>query len=261
MGTHSNNKQNMKTIKSLDGKIVVATDAQAKLIKDLMSCRSGGGITVYGYKPSTRVVEQPVYDIQMITKISVLKLYERKISAIKSVSFEDIAELSAQDEKLKELSASALLDVFNKRKLMEVTSMEKTLNGIRDNAHRQGHDDYYARFDKGVKANVTQLENGKYAIKSIMLTYLEIGKTTIVEGSYKSVNSGAPVRMSNLIKKLTNQKSHGIKTLSLKEDNFDSLKIGRKELKPDGLKENAQDAQNVLKAKLAKLYAEYSYLL
>ena len=223
----------MKEIKSLDGKTVVVTNNQFDVIQQLKSCRSGGMATVHGYKPSTGIIEQPIHDINMITKISILKLYERKIEALKNVSFEDVAKLSKDDEKLSQLSASQLLEVFNKRKEMQITSMTKTLNGVRDDNYRKAHDDNYARFDKGLKANVSQLDNGKYVIKSIMLSYLELNKKVIQEGSYKTVNSGAPVRMGNLIKKLTNQKSLGIKTLSLKEDNFTSLKIDRKELRPN----------------------------
>lgn len=251
MNPHSiNTEKNMKEITSIDGKVVIVTDAQFKAIEQLKTCRSGGMATVHGYKPSTGIIEQPIHDINMITMISIKALYERKINALKLVNFEDVAKLSEDDEKLNKLSASELLEVFNVRKAMEIASMEKTLSGDRSDNYRKAHDDNFAHFAKGLKANVTLLDSGKYVVKSILLTYLELSKTVIEKGSYKTVNSGVKVLMSKLIKRLTNQKSHGIKTISLKEDNFASLRIDRKELKPSGLG-----------AKLADLYKEYSYLL
>ena len=247
-----------KEITSIDGKVVIVTDAQFHAIAELQKCRSGGMATVHNYKPSTGIIEQPIHNITMITKISVKALYERKINALKLVNFEDIAKLSKDDEKLNKLPASELLELFNIRRDMQIKSMEKTLAGDRTDNYRKAHDENYAHFAKGFKANVTLLENGKYIIKSILLTYLELNKKVITKGSYKIVNSGVKVLMSNLIKKLTNQKSHGIKTLSLKEDNFTSLKIDRKELKPTGLNENPKKEFD---NKLALLLEEFSYLL
>ena len=232
----------MTIIKSQDGKNVVVTARQKEVIDLLLSCRSGGMATVHGYKPSTGVIDQPIYNINMITKVSISKVYERKIQALlNDVTFEAVTELAQKDDKLKLLSSGELLEIYRTRKASEIASMQKTLDGNRNDAHRQGHDKYYARFGKGIKANVTELENGNYEIKSLMLTYLELGKTVVQEGSYKTVNSKAPVRVSKLIKKLTNQKSIGIKTLSLKEDNFTSLKIDRQELLPVKLNESVRD--------------------
>ena len=58
-----------------------------------------------------------------------------------------------------------------------------------------------------------------------MLTYLENSKVTRVAGQRKIVNSGAPVLMTEAIESLLNKKSVGIKTMSLKEDNFERLVI------------------------------------
>ena len=48
---------------------------------------------------------------------------------------------------------------------------------------------------------------------------------TRVEGVRKVVNSKPPKLMSNAIESVLNKRSVGIKTLSLKEDNFERLVI------------------------------------
>ena len=218
----------MKELTSIDGKVVIVTEQQLGAITALMGCRSGGIATVHGYKPSTKVSEQPVYDINMITKISTKALYQRKMNALNSIKFDDVlATKCSEDEKLNLLTANELLELLNTRKEFEIASMQKTLDGVRDDNYRKAHSDNYASFDKGLKANVTLLENGKYIVKSIMLTYVELSKKIIQKGSYKTTNSRNPVRMSNVLKSYLNSKSHTLKTLALKEDNFNTLKIDR----------------------------------
>ena len=58
-----------------------------------------------------------------------------------------------------------------------------------------------------------------------MITYLENSKTVRVAGVRKVVNSGAPVLMTNAIESLLNDRSVGLRTLSLKEGNFERLVI------------------------------------
>ena len=60
-----------------------------------------------------------------------------------------------------------------------------------------------------------------------MLSFVELSKTVIQKGSYKTTNSRNPVRMSNILKTYLNSKSHILKMLALKEDNFATLNIDR----------------------------------
>ena len=81
--------------------------------------------------------------------------------------------------------------------------MNTTLSGDRSDSHRAGHDRCYAHVADGVKVNfVTEkdkdglmqpvLTDGLPTAASIMVSYLEINRTTRKEGEYKVVNSGAP---------------------------------------------------------------------
>jgi hypothetical protein len=56
-------------------------------------------------------------------------------------------------------------------------------------------------------------------------------------GKRKVVNSGAPVRMGNLIESCLNKRSVGLRTLSLKEDNFQEFKIDNRVIEPGELED------------------------
>jgi hypothetical protein len=231
----------MKTITSLDGRKVSVTPAQKSAIETLVNSRKGGFATVHGYVPSTNWVVSPIQDINMITKFSTSKLYERKINALNNISFKDVSELIKQDDKLSALPFDKVEDIFNTRKQMLIDSMNKTLEGDRSDNYRLAHDTFYTFFDNGVKVNLKSKtvngqrlletnEKGEFLVNSIMVHYLPLSTKTIKEGERKVVNSGAPVRMSNIIDKLLNKKSVSLRTLSLKEGNFDSLTIDNKTL-------------------------------
>ena len=142
----------------------------------------------------------------------------------------------AAEPKLNKLPVSEQRKLFNERKQAMIDSMNKTLNDDRSDAHRQGHDRCYLHIAEGVKVNyVTEkgtdglmhpvLDNGFPTVASIMVTYLENSKVTRVKGERKVVNSGAPVLMGNAIESLLNDRSVGLRTLSLKEGNFERLVI------------------------------------
>lgn len=228
------------------GKKVSVTQKQKDVIDALIESRKGGCATVHGYVPSTNWVDKPVQNINMITKFSISRLYERKIQALLSMTFEDVFSQTKDDEKLRQLTVEELEALFNERKQKEIDSMTKTLNGVRDDAHRQGHDRLYATFDNGVKINVVSQYNketkqkepvlnakGQYSVGGILINYLALNVETVKEGVRKVVNSGCPVRMSKLIASQLNERSVGIKTLSLKEDNFDKLVISGKKITND----------------------------
>jgi hypothetical protein len=239
---------NLTTYKSAD-KPFLCTVAQAETLDRLAALHKGGIGSVTGYRPTTGYVEgkSPVVDMQIITRFETGKLYARKKAALAGITFADVAEDIAKAPKLKALSAADCLAQFNACKEAAMASLDKTLTGDRDDAHRQGHDRCYARVADGVKVNlVTEkdadglmqpvLKDGLPQLASIMLSYLELNKTIRVPGEYKTVNSGPKVLMDKIIESKLNARSVGFKTLSLKEGNFESLKVSKQTITPDDLK-------------------------
>lgn len=238
---------NMTTYLNAD-KPFRCTQAQAETLDRLASLRKGSIGSVKGYKPTTGYVtgKSPTVNMQIITRFEYGKLNARKKAALEAIRFADVAEDIATAPKLKALSAAEALELFNNAKAAALASIEKTESGDRDDAHRQGHDRCYARVADGVKVNfVTEkgsdglkhpvLTDGLPTVESIMVPYLELNKTIVVEGEYKTVNSGAKVLMDNVIAKHMNQRSVGYKTLSLKDGNFESLTIDRQTFTPNDL--------------------------
>lgn len=227
---------NTKVLISVPGGNVWASAEQADTLNVLVQTRKGGFARVYGYKPSTGYTVSPVQDICMVTRFSTEKLYERKVKALDGIAFADVADAIAKEPKLSALPVKEQRELFNLRKQMMIDSMTKTLDGDRSDAHREGHDRCYLHLAEGVKVNyVTEkgadglmhpvLDKGFPTVASIMITYLENSKVIRTAGVYKTVNSGAPVLMTNAIESLLNARSVGLRTLSLKEGNFERLVI------------------------------------
>ena len=223
----------------VDGNKYRASVQQSSTITALSASRGGGIATVHGYRPTSGYVVDkcPVIDLQVITRFSTEALYKRRMAALSEIRYTDVEKFIKDDVMLAAMTHENSLTLFNNRKAEEVASMNKTVEGDRGDAHRQGHDRCYARIGRGVKINyVTEkveglmqpvLTDGLPTVASIMLSFLEISRVIKTPGEYKIVNSGAPVRMSNCINKMLNSKSVGIKMMSLKEDNFDRLVIDK----------------------------------
>lgn len=224
-----------KTLVVLPQGKVWATRQQADTLEALVSTRKGGFARVYGYRPSSNYIKQPVQDIVMVTRFSTEKLYQRKRKALNSITFVDVKPAIDADDMLSNLPLQEQKTLFAERLQEMVDSMSKTLDGDRSDAHRQAHDRCYLHIDDGIKVNFETVKvagkmqpvitDGFPTVASIMITYLENSKVTRVAGERKYVNSGAPKRMSNAIESVLNKRSVGIKTLSLKEDNFERLVI------------------------------------
>ena len=231
-----------------EGQKFWATQEQADAIEVLSQCRKGGFARVMGYTAKTGYVDGqfPLTDYAVLTRFSIFGLYERKIAALEAIKFADVSDAIMKDPVLREMPTAKLEALFAERKADEIESLQKTLDGVRDDARRQSHDRNYARIDDGVKVHYVtakaddgltypELLDGFPVCKSIMLTCLEIDKTVRREGVYKVVNSRAPTRMGNCISALLNKRSVGIKTFSLNEDNFERLTIDRQVVIPEDI--------------------------
>lgn len=240
-------------VTSTDGKDVWVTPAQADALSQLTETHAGCA-ALHGYVPTTGYVEGkcPVQDIQMLTRFSYTKLIERKRAALEAITFSDVQDAIAKEPKLAKLSVVDANKHFEARKKMLLDSIDKTISGDRDDAHRQGHDRCYATFADGVKAHLVTEKgedglmypvtlNGIPMVKSIMIPYIELNKKIIKEGEYKTVNSGPAVLMGNAISSLLNKRSVSYKTATLKEDNFDRLVISKMEFRPENVAPNVLD--------------------
>lgn len=245
------------SVKANDGRHVRVTAEQAQAIEAMTNTRKGGCASVVGYKPSSNYKKSPTQDIQLISHFSVRNLYKRRLQALKGIRFEDLPmDKIMEDEKLSELDIRSLVKLFNERKGQMIHSLEKSLDGDRDDAHRQAHDRCYAHIgdvkvhlktekdSNGVKQPVTD-EDGYVYCDSIMVPYLELNVKEREAGERKVVNSGAPVRMSNMIESCLNKRSVRFKTLSLKEDNFEAFHIDHQEFLPEHVANFGEDILNI----------------
>jgi hypothetical protein len=239
-------------VESVDGKEVWVTPAQVTALTSLSEMQGGGCAALHGYKPTTGYVEPPVLDIQMLTRFSYSKLIERKRDALEAISFSDVQDAIAKNDKLSALTVVKANEVFEARKAMQLNSINKTLDGDRSDAHRQGHDRCYATFAGGIKGHLVTEKvdglmepvtlNGTPILKNIMVSYLELNRKVVTEGVRKpKPNSGAAVLMGNAISSLLNKRSVGFKTASLKDDNFDSLVMSKTEFLPEDVAPNVLD--------------------
>lgn len=226
---------NDQTFTTESGATFRCTAAIADTLNALATMRHGGIGTLRGYRPSTGYVTPPVVDAQVITKFSTERLYARKAAALAAVTFADVADGIAADEKLAALPLAAALAAFESRKADMLASLAKTLEGDRSDAHRAGHDRCYAVTSQGVKVHyLTEKDadgiaqpvmvDGLPVADSIMVAVLELNRTVRVAGVRKPApNSGVPVRMGNCIDRVLNKRSVGYSTRSLKAGNFESF--------------------------------------
>ena len=228
----------------------LCTQAQADMLDRLAALNKGGIGSVKGYRPDgAKFVGgiAPKWDLQIITRFDTSKLYARKIKALESITFAECATDIAKHDVLKNMSSGDCLALFNTRRDGAIASMQQTLEGDRSGAHREGHDRNYIHIAEGVKVNlVTEknaegkqipvLTNGLPTLASILLPYLELKKTVVESAEYKTVKSGGPVLMTNIIESKMNSRSVGYKMLSLKPDNFDALNVGKQSIVADDLK-------------------------
>lgn len=238
---------NLKKVlaENTESKAVWMTPSQADVLEMLEHCNAGGVAGVHGYVSTSKRTTPEVADFQVITRYNYGRLLQRQLIAVEAVDFADVNLDTIPDAKLKGKSRQQW---FNDAKAALVASAQKTLDGNRDDARRQGHDRCFVKFADGVKAHLLTekrqdglmhpvLTDGHPTVESIKLSVLVLNKTVISKGEYKPVNSGALVLAKNAINKVLNQRSVGLRTLSLKAGNFDSLTIDHNVVIADDIKD------------------------
>jgi hypothetical protein len=231
-------------IQVADGK-AWATPEQAQTLSTLSETRKGGYARVYGYTATSGRVEPTVYDATVTTRFSYAKLNERKLQALKAMTFASILPTINLNSKLSALPLDKLAETFETRKQDEIASIELTQSGDRNDAYRQAHDRCYINIADGVVVHlVTEkdsngimqpvITDGFPSVASVMLNVLEVSRNVRVEGEYKKVNSGAPVLMSNIIKgELKRQGVRSFKRLTLTEGKFERVAIDSEVVLPE----------------------------
>jgi len=245
------------TLKANDGRMVSMAAQQANTIQTLNNTRKAGIASVVGYKPTTNWVESPTQNIQLITHISIENLYKRQLEALQAIEFSDVLPLCADDPVLSGEEpdkkgvvhgVKTLQAIFNESKVKKIESLEKSLrnfagegNAEDTDNHREAHKRCYAHFGN-VKVNLKGVDgskpkqpeldaDGNVQISSIMIPYIELNVTTIVEGKRKpAANSMARVRMDRQVTRAIGKRSTVLNTLSLGADNFESFKVDGNEI-------------------------------
>jgi len=230
------------------GKAFWAEKSEADAIEKIMSAPKGGIMWAHGYKPTTGYKVSPTQTIKALTRVITSNVYKRKIEALRKLTLAEVTAVVKSDSTLAALSPEELVDIFETRKDMEISSMLNTLSGDRSGAHRSGHDTMYVNIAHGVKVNleaeeeldadghkVPELTDGYPTAKAIMISALFLDVTVTEKGERKNVKSGNPVLMSNAIKKVLSAPSMNIKMLSLKAGNFESIKMGGEEILPEDI--------------------------
>lgn len=226
----------MEQIKSSFG--FWCTLALASVLDTLRECAGGRFAAIIGYVPVGKDwIEAPVYDATFTSRFDTQKLYQRKLEALQAITFADVAEAIAKEPKLSALDTDTLESIFNTRKAMEVASLLRTREDTA--AHREGQARCHATVEDGLPHGVRVhyvtekgadglmypvLKDGLPIAESIRVHALEQSRTYRKQGTRKVVNSGAPVLMGNAIASLTNKRSVGLTSFTLR-DNFEALRI------------------------------------
>lgn len=228
---------NVNVVLSLGGNSFNCSARQAAAINTLLETQKGGFARVNGYTTSPKKKGEvgEVYNMSFLSRFSLENLYKRKIAALEKLTYADVAADFAKLPKLAALTVEKAVEMFEARKAKEIASMQKTLDGVRDDARRQSHDRNYASVGSGIKVHfVTEkdsegltypviAENGLPTVKNIMVSAIEVSRQVLKEGVYFGVDSGPDKLIGNVMESKM-PKSCKIKTLSL-GDNFESLQI------------------------------------
>jgi len=223
-----------------------ATQSMLDALDTLKNCAAGRFATIKGYVPLSAKswVKLPKYDATITTRFDTEKLYNRRKAALEAMKLEDCMVYVMQDNVLCKLDASALRHAFDARMKDEIASMNRERPDTAN--HREGQARCHVNICNGVRVHLKTYKSND----GIMLPYVTDDSNTVAEsirvhgiqqhrryiekGERKIVNSGVPVRVSNIIKKALNFRSVALTSYTL-GDNFDSLAIDGNLLTPDDI--------------------------
>jgi len=241
-------KQNMnnRTLIKIDDQNVWANADQVEAVATLLETRKGGVAAVEGYQPSSKDwITTPTMNVQFISRISYAKMMERKAAALATVSLADVKDAIAAEPKLSSLTGIEQRALFAEALNAELASIEKTQSGDRSDARRQASDRCFIRISDGIRIHLETekrdgethpvLMNGYPTIASILVEAHFLNTTYVVEGQRKVVNSRPLTLMKNAIRRAIDRPGVSFRSLSLKSDNFTSLKVDKRTILPEGL--------------------------
>lgn len=245
---------NTRTLISLEGKSVWASQDQVATIAALIETRKGGFARIYGYTATSGRTVPTVYDTTVTTRFSYKRLVARKRAALESLTLADVRP-HLRGKALLADDATLERD-WNARKAETLASFDATGNDDREStAQREAHDRCYMNLAEGVVVHyVTEYANGEKIktpvlldghpmVDSIMLNVLEVSRTVREAGQYKVVNSGVPVCITNAINAtLKAQGIRSMKRVSLKVDNFERVVIDNTTILPEDIVQLAEAA-------------------
>lgn len=238
---------------TINGETFLATRAQATALDELMSTRAGGIAVCKGYVSTSDRIKPETADITFLSRFGYQRLLVRKIAALDALTPEDVQKFHTNEKgestlpkKLAELDDATFAATMNTRREKLRESFQKTLDGFREDAHRQAHDRCYLRVCEGIRIHYKTVEvdkikqpvtvDGLPVADAIVVDMLEVRRKIITPGEYKPApNSGAPVLIENAMVAML-PKTMKFKALWLRPDNFESLHIDGSEMLPDEFK-------------------------
>ena len=192
-----------------------------------------------GYVSTSKRLTPEVADHTVNANASVESLYKRRMAALANLETLSLEMLNLEHwvpSKGKNAKATAE-EQFEFCKAAMIASMQKTIDGDRNDAHRKGHDRCFVPFSKGVRLHLVTEKvagimqpvkdsQGRLQVESVQLKALPHSKRVVTAGTYKPVNSGSKVLMDNAIKKAWNAPSLNFSTYKLASGNFDKVVSG-----------------------------------
>ena len=237
-------KLNKLLAEGTNGTQVWMHPTEATVLEVLEHCNKGGVACVHDYVATTGRISPETANYQVITRFNYSRLLQRKLIALQDITLNEVDLDVIPDPKLKGKTRKEWFAIAHAEL---VASAEKTLDNDRSDSRRAGHDRCFVPFASGVKAHlVTEkredglmhpvLTNGFPTVPSIKLSVVILNKTVTIKGEYKHVNSGAKVLAKKAINKVLNQRSVGLRTLSLKAENFSRLTIDHNEVEAEDIR-------------------------
>lgn len=224
------------TFTARDGRKVAVSPAIASVIETLTNLSANAFCAIDGYKTADGKVSN--YLVRAATGTE--SVYSSKMAELSALSFADLpAEKLAKwiPSKGKNSFASAE-EQFNFCKSAMLTSMEKTLSGNRDDAHRQGHDRCSVQIRAGVTLDLlteegadglkhpVQTNEGELLADKIRLHAVVMREEVLEEGERKVVNSGSKVLMDKVIESCLPSTKTALRTFSLDDGKFQAVRSG-----------------------------------